>query len=779
MPVPSLVPEDPSPDRKPLRATLALVVVTNALVIAHVDLKIIGPALGFWLIVVHPVYLLYTTSVWNRASASERVAYSLASTLLLLLVGGLIINTALPWAGVDRPLDSLPVLILVDVINGGLYLFRQRHPDIPSWRQGLGALGREEIRLIVASGACIPLVVLGANRLNNQSGDQVTMIALGVIVVSVILLLSWSERIASGVTGVTIYLLSASLLLMTSLRGWSVSGHDIQLEYRVFQLTVAHGRWNMNAFKNAFNACLSITILPTQVAALMHIDDPYVFKVFFQLIFAACPVIVYAIARRYFSQRISILSAIYFVGFPTFFTDMPFLNRQEMALIFVAAAILAVTNPSWRKRRRQVALVAAVVGMELSHYSSTYVFLGTLTVAWVTGQVLLLGRLWPKRTAGAPPGRRTRWADMGRTVGLGCLMAVAAITVAWGGLATHTAGGAVNEIKSAISGHSGGARSSAVSYGLISGKAASAQSALDKYRDHTLHTRASAAPGTFLPADMVAGYPTPVVNQPDLPLTGLGRVLSNVGISPTTLNTDVRQLAAKGEQVFVVIGLLAILLSRRLSRAMGREFFYLCIGGLVMLALITVLPELSVEYGVLRVFQEELILIAPIMVVGSITLFRPLGNAWSQRIAMTICVLVFVSTTGLLPQVLGGYPAQLNLNNSGIYYDVYYTHPQEVAAISWLYGKPDTLPGGIQVDYNSDRFAFTSPSEVTGSQYLYDYFPTLVGRSTWVVLGDSVVQSGQATVSVDGNLITYRYPIGLLGGTKNLVYNNGKTRIYR
>jgi hypothetical protein len=41
-------------------------------------------------------------------------------------------------------------------------------------------------------------------------------------------------------------------------------------------------------------------------------------------------------------------------------------------------------------------------------------------------------------------------------------------------------------------------------------------------------------------------------------------------------------------------------------------------------------------------------------------------------------------------------------------------HPQEVAAVSWLYGKPDTLPDGIQADNNSDSFSFTAPSEVTG-----------------------------------------------------------------
>ena len=136
-----------------------------------------------------------------------------------------------------------------------------------------------------------------------------------------------------------LYLLSAALLLMTSLRGWSVTGHDIQLEYRVFQLTAAHGKWDMSTFQNPYNACLSITLLPTQMAALLHVDDPYIYKVFFQLLFAACPVMVFLLARRYFSVRVAVLAVVYFIGFPTFFTDMPFLNRQEMALLFVAAGL--------------------------------------------------------------------------------------------------------------------------------------------------------------------------------------------------------------------------------------------------------------------------------------------------------------------------------------------------------------------------------------------------------------------------------------------------------
>ena len=110
------------------------------------------------------------------------------------------------------------------------------------------------------------------------------------------------------ITSATLYLLSLALLLMTSLRGWYVTGHDIQVEYRVFQLTAAHARWDISDFHNAYNACLSITILPTELAQIVRVDSPYIYKVFFQLIFAACPVLVYAIARRYWPGPTAVLS---------------------------------------------------------------------------------------------------------------------------------------------------------------------------------------------------------------------------------------------------------------------------------------------------------------------------------------------------------------------------------------------------------------------------------------------------------------------------------------
>jgi uncharacterized membrane protein len=763
----------------PALASAGLVAGANVLAVTGARLPFLGPAIGFWFLLVHPVYLLYTTSVWRGSSVAERLGYSLTAALLLLMLAGLGGNTFLPLMGVQRPLDPLPVVLLGDTLTVALYLFRQQHPAKLAWCPQIAAIRPEESRLLGAAGLCVTCAVLGANRLNNGAGDQVSLVALGGMVVTLLLLLRWQPQVRDGMTSVTLYLLSLALLLMTSLRGWYVTGHDIQGEYQVFQLTAAHGRWEISYLRGAYNACLSITILPTEISQIVHVDSPYVYKVFFQLIFALCPVLVYAIARRYWSGSIAVVATLYFVGFPTFFTDMPFLNRQEIAFLFVCVAMLAATNIVWGRRRRRLIFLVASLGVELSHYSTMYFFLGILLAAWVAQTASgRRPRRW-RRPASEADARRTPWGATARTVGIGSVFVVVVIAFAWGELATQTAGAALTDAESAIAGLTGSssARAGDVSYSLLAGKTASPRTALNDYRQETIKERAGSPASTYLPISVVARYPTPVVNQPSLPLTAVGRFLSDFGVPVAGLNSAIREVAAKGEQLFVGIGLITFIVMPRLRRRVGREFFFLCIGSIAMVAVITILPNLSVDYGVLRAFQEALILMAPVLVAGSIAAFSPLGQVRALRAAAAVCLGIFVSTTGLLPQLLGGYPAQLGLNNSGQYYDVYYMHPQEVAAVNWLAGKPGVLPSGIQAENFTNRFMFSTPPD--GSQVITDIYPTLLRRSSWVILGYSNVRTGQATTDYDGDLLTYVYPISILRGTKNLVYNNDGAEIYK
>ncbi len=775
---------DPARSYLSIAVSAGLVIAANVLTVTQYQLPILGPAIGFWFLVIHPTYLVYTTSICRGTSVPERLGYSLTGVLLLLMLGGLAANTVLPAVGVGRPLDPIPVAILGDILTVALYLLRRRRGSRIPWRPQIRTIRRREARLIIGGALCVALAVLGANRLNNGAGDQLSLAALVGIAATILFLLYWQRVIRDGMIAVVLYLVTLALLLMTSLRGWYISGHDIQQEYLVFQLTDFHGRWNIAYYRDAYNACLSLTILPTVLAQVLHVASPYIYKLFFQIIFSVCPVLVYGIARRYWSKPIAILAVVYFIGFPTFFTDMPFLNRQEIAFLFVCSAILAITNAEWSRRRRQIIFLAAALGVELSHYSTMYIFLGALVVAWAMELVFaLVGRLRRKRKAAAGTSAQGKsWGVVAQTVGIGSILGVILIAGAWGGLATQTANGAVKEAGAAVSGFFGGstsAKSGDVSYGILSGKSLSLQARLDQYRQQGIKAQADAPASAYLPAAKAARYQTPVVNSPSLPLTSIGRLLTAAHLPVDALNGVIRLGAADGEQLFVAIGLITLIAVRRLRQQIGREFYYLAVGTVVMVGFNTVLPDLSVEYGVLRAFQEALILISAVLVAGSLTAFSPLGPKWANRITYGIGIVIFVSTIGLLPQLTGGYPAQLSVNNSGLYYDVYYTHPQELSAVSWLWGQPQVSISGVQAENFTFRLGFITAPDVTGQQGLADIYPTYLFQSSYVILSYSNLHTGVASTDVNGNLIAYKYPVELLQTTKNLVYSNGGAEIYK
>ena len=77
-------------------------------------------------------------------------------------------------------------------------------------------------------------------------------------------------------------------------------------------------------------------------------------------------------------------------------------------------------------------------------------------------------------------------------------------------------------------------------------------------------------------------------------------------------------------------------------------------------------------------------MLAPFLAAGSIAPLSWVGARRVTAVASLVALVFFLSLTGVIPQVLGGYPAQLQLDNSGKYYDIYYPHPQERRAFGWL-----------------------------------------------------------------------------------------------
>lgn len=751
------------------RALLASLLGALSVTLLLTQLGVLGGALQVALTL--PLLLLTPglalVSAWRLAARhpAETLIMAVTLSLLTVMLSLLTTNTLLPLLGIARPLDAAPVTWTVWSVCALLTLGAWR---TATWqltvRPRVNAAGAGVVGLAVLT---LLLSVLGPTALNNGQPGTLTLAALclgGATLLGTLL------RRGHLSVSAALYLVGLALLLMTSLRGWYTTGHDVQRELRVFQLTAESGLWDISRYRDSYNACLSITLLPTAFRHLLDLPDPYVFKVAFQVIFALVPLGTYLLSRRFMGRAASALAFIYFVSFPTYFGDMPMLNRQEIGFLMLTGMLLILTNDRVPLARRQWVATLLGAGLVISHYSTTY---ATLLALLLTAAFMLVRRR----------GRRalvTPWM----------VAALLATNFLWVNVVTHTASGITSllfDTLETVTGQRRGAeQSSDVSYSIFLAKAFDPQASLDEYDRDVAQTLRRRAPGDYFYSDaQLGGFHPVAAPERTLPLTRAGQALKARGVDVLTLNTVIRQGIAKVLQLLILIGLAAFLIRhvrRREPTRLSPDLFAFAVSTLGFVMLIVLLPFLSVEYGLLRAFQQALLLLAPFVVLGTHSLLGWAPPAARQTGSVVIALGFYLSMTGVVPQALGQYYPQLHLNNAGKYYDIYYVHPSEVLGVQWLttYLRDARVQNAdVQTEVQTDRYAINRLQPFFQFSSQDDLYPALLRRSSFVFLGFTHVRRSEATVLHKGDLITYTYPMPFLDREKDLIYSNGYARVYR
>ena len=713
-------------------------------------------------------------------------------SIVELMLSGLFLNATLPFLGILRPLDTTSLLPGLSVLFALL--------TTCAWVKA------RDIRLVfpehlfsidarAALFACTPLLfvamsVFGAIRLNNGASNILTFLMLALLAIYCMFLLRRSKDLSENVTLTALYFISLALLLMTSLRGWFITGHDIQREFQVFQITKDSGIWNIASYKDAYNACMSITVLPTMISNLFVLESAYVYKTVFQLIFAFVPGIIYMSLRRYASAFVALLSVLYFIAFPTFFTDMPFLGRQEIAFLYLALMAYFIFDERLSLKLRRALFLVFGLGMVLSHYSTTYTILALLFFVVATRALLPFARraisiFISLSDSGIAALRATDRRPPRITVLMVSLLAGASFF--WSSVLTDTSSNslyrvAIETLRVMQSNVREDARSSDVSYSLFSSQKMSDAELLRQYEKNVVaKTREEAPAGTFYDARIYAQYPARLAQPELLPPTAFGTLFSSAGFDIPAFNNTFRQWSAKILQLLIIAGTGALIYRRRfLDRPLDTEFALLALGSLIFVFSIVILPVLSVEYGLLRAFEQSLIFLGIFAAIGSLAVFSWMRENIRNYAASALVVVFLLSTTGFITQSLGGYDPQLHLNNAGSYYDYFYAHASEVAGIRWLsleLGKEQNP--NFQMEALSGR-TLSIPGHIgRQASALDDIYPGLIRKNSYVLLNATNVDKQESAVSYQGTNLTYRYPSDLLDDNKNLVYTNGQTYIYR
>ena len=695
---------------------------------------------------------------YNRMQSGwVTAAYSVGLSIATLIATSFVVNEAGVYTGHPQPLMRLPLALAVAAVTSIFAGISARHRPADFrlvWRRPADLVTK-------VTGLLLPLIaVAGAITLNNGGPNVLAVAGLAAVAVYFVAI-TWRNGDGSSYP-YALYMMSLAILLGTSMRGWNITGHDVMQEYQVFQLTSQHSVWHMHFYQDAYNACLSITILPTLLQRLTGIADAYVYKFIFQLYFALTAPVLYLSLRRYVPKIMAMLAAFVFITFPTYITDITMLGRQETAFLFLALAILAGLDVSLGRVRRSALSFIFLSAMVLSHYSTSYVTLGILLLASLLGGGLSMWhRLKPRHNS------RTPLVNMS-VISAPVVIATLLVLIAWNTLATQTS----NNISQTLAGIL-----PSLPAVLHPAPAAPTLNSAQQVASYASTTEAARklAPSAYYSSTITDAAPivaaTDTVDQP----TALARKLHLNSDVMYKVFDQIKALYAKLIQALILLGLILFTVSKRFRYRLPTRYCLLGAASLAMIAAQVVLPSSVINYGLLRLIQQSLLVLALPIVAASFWLLGlvRLPRRMHHRAVGIALSIFFLVLAGVLPAITGSYKPALAVSNSGFYYEAYYTHQDEIDAAVWL---KNNVPSGSQI--YSDEFARRKIIAYTNVFSTSILVPGAIPIDSYVYLDDANVTTGKVAVYYGSDLIFYQVPTAFLTANKNLVYSSGNVRIY-
>lgn len=705
----------------------------------------------------------------------EKIVLGVGLSIGELMLLGLFLNSILPYFRINDPLSTKYLvlginilLITIEVIN---YIFIVK--------------GTSRVRKIPRLPLKIPfsviiivvpiLSILGSISLNNGYSNLLTIITLILILLSILTGYIFRNKFKLYEFALIIYFISMSLLFMTSLRGWYITGHDIRREFQVFQITNIHQKWDMSNFQDAYNSCLSITILPTIFSNLVKINPNYIYKLLFQVIFALVPVIVFLSLHKISNLFIAFLSAVIFMSFPLFIQDLTMLNRQEIALMFFSLIAFLVTNTQIDIKKRKLLSIFFVICLVVSHYSTSYLTFIVFVFTYIISKIYVLIR-------------KTKLFNLiicksnFETIHKKSLISLPFVIVFglsvffWNNQITKTSDGPkqffhnVFASINTLSENNINLSDTFLSNLFPKRETADQVFVLEKYKDEldSIYSNAILA----IPAHELINDTTKISYETHLPLKPVGQFLNKYNIELFDFNYKYRRIATSTIQIFLILGIIVWLFCKN-NAAKNNEVYFVAISLVIIVVSFVLLPNVTVFYGTVRFLQQALIIVSlPILLFVSKI---PNYKKDSALLPTIYTISFFIIISGLLPEITGGFTSQLNLNNSGGFYDRYYISMPEIKSNAWLLST--TKPKDIV--YSDNTIQLYDPLNSHDLVYRNDFLTTSVTKDSYLYLSRSNLKQQRYSVLYLGETIHYNLDNSLLYKYKNTVYSNGISAILK
>lgn len=704
----------------------------------------------------------------------EYLVYTIGLSITFLMFAGLAVNWILPWLHITiKPLGLMPLLISFGIILTIFAIIAYKQNTKISLKIKLPNLGWLNKIFFITAVIFPVLSIFGAITLNNGGLNFFTMTMLGGIAVYVLLVVPLRGKLNEHIFPWSILFISVSLLLMYSLRSWHITGWDINQEFQVFQNTKTINYWNLSSLQNAYNTCLSLTILPTVISRFTNISDEYIFKIVYQLIFCLVPLVMYCLYRKYVSTIISFLAVFFFISLPNFIQPMTALARQETAFFFFALTLLVLLTNHLNRKTKDTIFVIFGFSMVVSHYSTTYVAITLFVLCYILLMFYSKTQHFKffRKSYAIFNLRNKKSENIKYDIKFIPILLIIVFTILWGTQLTKSANGLFNIIINTTS-NMGQIFSS-------NWKSNDLRNSLSVFSTSNVNTSENIEEYNKEETEInknIINSTNRYDNFGDEKISPIYDVMLEPKIIAPYVNQfimflNIIRLLIK---VFLVAGTLYIFFSKFKNSKMDRSYLVLCLVGSGVVLMMYVLPVISIEYNSTRLYLQILIMLSLPTICGGFLFLKFFNEKLRIYLVGIIFVLYFLYASGFISQFFGGN-ASMQLNNFGQDFDKYYTNQEEVNSAIWLSEKRYSKSPIFADELSALRlYSFGNLNDIEKV-----ILPSTITKNSYVYLRYANVIRDRTDAHYKNTTLIYTYPNEFLENNKNLIYNNSGSKIYK
>lgn len=718
---------------------------------------------GVFFLAIFPGILIQRLLGYRAEYVWERVLHTVALSVSFVMIAGLLINVLLPILNIFRPLAQLPVLISFDVlllIIIVINIFLKN--DIKIFFNDISLQSTVKKVLPHLYLFLLPiLAITGATILNNGGSNIITVITICSIVAFLIYSVSIDNPKRENLIVTGLYCVSLALLFASSMRSWHVLGWDINAELQVFRLTQTAMYWSMSHMQDAYNACLSITILPTIFSNFVHMHDEYIYKFLFQFVFALMPISIFYLVRTFTNTRTAVLAVSMLVSQVVFSHGMPALIRQEFGFLYFGLILLILFSPKLNTRIRSILTIIYGVSIIISHYSTTYITV-LLLVSTVSLNLALyvVKKVFPRMFPG----------NISRTISVWYVIFLAVGTFMWGSVITKTSNNLIGFID-----YSRSNIEQSFVYDTWSRATAQIFSAYPHYEDLNKYKEQETTNFRQLHPDMIF-YEDKLTDLDSIFPTEFKQSIGIFGSLGKTISAKIFQvLKLILNNLLIILGMIILIYKWYIKKFQSSELIFLAASGFIALVFLLILPDALAQYNIERLYFQMLMIWALLSVTGGLAILSFIPNRFRFRtLGALYCILILFYSSIIF--IITGGTVLSSINNFGQDYEKFYVHDSEVYAAHWLGERVGSTP----IFSNSAGYVrLRSHGNVMNNQIFMTTLPSMIDKNSYVFLTHMNVIAGISSYIFYNEEYAYNTPLDFFNKNKNLIYNNGTAKIFK